>query len=187
MATYVARLVAEQYSERGQSKPSIAETDPELLAAIQAATASTTKAHWWKKQPGADIILSERDRHVLRKVKKQAKFLDHGCKCCCISIGLDGIIGLIPFLGDIICVLLALNLVREACKADLPRSTIVQMLTNVTMDFMQVRGGLGMTPIAGDVLDILFKCNSRNAAILEEYLFLRRRNELRYHAGYGGV
>lgn len=40
-----------------------------------------------------------------------------------------------------------------------------------------------MTPIAGDTLDILFKCNWRNAMLLEEYLILRRMDEIRLEQG----
>lgn len=40
-----------------------------------------------------------------------------------------------------------------------------------------------MTPIAGDILDILFKCNWRNAMLLEEYLIMRRRDEIRLEKG----
>jgi hypothetical protein len=42
---------------------------------------------------------------------------------------------------------------------------------------------IGLVPIAGDVLDFFFKCNLRNAALLEEYLILRRRDELRVERG----
>lgn len=39
-------------------------------------------------------------------------------------------------------------------------------------------------------MDVLYQCNWRNAMILEEYLFLRRRDEIRAEqgaAGYGST
>ncbi|KAI8138067.1 hypothetical protein BJV82DRAFT_320514 [Fennellomyces sp. T-0311] len=180
MSNYVAKLALGKAAEHYQAKPSIVETDPEIRAAMEAASASTKK-HWWKKRPQADIILSSHDRQVLRKVKSRAWYLDRGCKCCCFTVGLDGLIGLIPVVGDIIGVFLALNLVRVACQANLPNNLIFKMLSNVFVDFV-----LGLTPVAGDVLDVLFKCNWRNAMLLEEYLFIRRRDELRAEQGIGG-
>lgn len=46
--------------------------------------------------------------------------------------------GLIPVVGDLIGVLLALHLVKVACRADLPNHIIAKMLANVFIDFMQV-------------------------------------------------
>ncbi|CDH58721.1 hypothetical protein RO3G_10750 [Lichtheimia corymbifera JMRC:FSU:9682] len=184
MNNYVTRAALGKVADHVQGKPSIAETDPEIRAAMETAV-STTKKHWWKKRPQADIILSAHDRQILRTVKKRAWYLDRGCKCCCLQVGLDGVVGLIPVVGDLIGVLLALHLVKVACRADLPNHIIAKMLVNVFIDFI-----LGLTPIAGDVMDVLYQCNWRNAMILEEYLFLRRRDEIRAEqgaAGYGST
>ncbi|KAG2221643.1 hypothetical protein INT45_001168, partial [Circinella minor] len=180
MSKYVAKLALGKAAEHMQNKPSIVERDPEIRAAIEATSASTKK-HWWKKRPQADMILSAHDRQILRRVKSRAWHLDCGFQCCCCTVGLDGIIGLVPGIGDVICLFLALNLVRVASKTNLPNHILFKMLINVFVDFV-----LGLTPIAGDILDILFKCNWRNYLILEEYLFLRRRDELREERGVGG-
>lgn len=83
-----------QYTPLAQSpnKPSIAETDPHLLAARAEAEASRRK-HWWSRKAEASIILSERDRSILRQVKRRAYYLDRGFKCCCFNVGLDGVVG----------------------------------------------------------------------------------------------
>ncbi|KAI9019362.1 hypothetical protein CLU79DRAFT_758488 [Phycomyces nitens] len=176
MTTIAKRLVIGKAAERF-NRPSVAATDSEIKAAIEEA-AHSKKRHWWQSKTTPDIILSERDRAVLKSVKKRAVYLDKGFDCCCCQIGLDPIIGLIPVVGDAISMIMALQIVRIASKADLPRNVLLQMLGNVFMDFL-----VGLTPVAGDILDVLFKCNWRNAQLLEEYLMLRRRDEIRAEKG----
>ena len=94
MNNYVTRVALGKVADHVQSKPSIAETDPEIRAAMETAV-SSTKKHWWKKRPQADIILSAHDRQILRTVKKRAWYLDRGCKCCCLQVGLDGVVGML--------------------------------------------------------------------------------------------
>lgn len=94
MNNYVTRAALGKVADHVQGKPSIAETDPEIRAAMETAV-STTKKHWWKKRPQADIILSAHDRQILRTVKKRAWYLDRGCKCCCLQVGLDGVVGML--------------------------------------------------------------------------------------------
>lgn len=121
-----------------QNKPSF-ETDPEVLRAIEEAQ-KHHKTHWWqlnkKAQNSPEILLNQRDRQVLHQVKKRAWYLDKGCHCCCFNIGLDGIVGLIPGIGDVIGTALALQLVRTACQADIPNWLIAKMTWNVMLDFM---------------------------------------------------
>jgi hypothetical protein len=49
--------------------------------------------------------------------------------------------------------------------------------------------GMGFVPIVGDIVLAQFKANSRNAALLEEYLRIRGEEFLKLHAGVasGGV
>ncbi|KAI8344164.1 hypothetical protein BC941DRAFT_407915 [Chlamydoabsidia padenii] len=151
--------------------------DPEIRAAQEEA-AKTHKRQWWKRQEQPDIILSDRDRQVLRAVKRRATYLDKGCSCCCFTFGFDFVIGLIPVIGDAIGLILGLELIKVASKADLPKHLQAQMLVNVIFDFV-----LGLTPVIGDFLDAVVKCNWRNAMILEDYLMLRRRDEIRAEKG----
>ena len=45
-------------------------------------------------------------------------------------------VGLVPGIGDVICLFLALNLVRVANKANLPNNILFKMLVNVFVDFV---------------------------------------------------
>lgn len=53
-----------------------------------------------------------------------------------------------------------------------PASVKLRMLCNVAFDFL-----IGLVPVIGDILDISFKANSRNAKLLESYLQKRAANE----------
>jgi hypothetical protein len=46
-----------------------------------------------------------------------------------------------------------------------------------------IAGGVGLVPIVGDVCMAVFKTNSRNAALLEEYLRLRGEKLLKAESG----
>ena len=81
------------------------------------------------------------------------------------KIGLDGIIGLVPGLGDFVGVLVSGLIVAAGVRARLPRSAIARMVTNVAVD-----GVIGAIPFLGDHFDMTFKANTRNVEIYREAL-----------------
>jgi len=81
------------------------------------------------------------------------------------KIGLDGIIGLVPGLGDFVGVLVAGLIVAAGVRARLPRSAIARMVANVAVD-----GILGAIPFLGDLFDMTFKANTRNVEIYRQAL-----------------
>jgi len=84
---------------------------------------------------------------------------------------LDGLffIGLVPIAGDVADALINyLLVVRKARKADLPDWLVARMLFNNA-----ISAGVGFVPIVGDVLLAVYKANSRNAALLDEFLRIR--------------
>ena len=81
------------------------------------------------------------------------------------KIGLDGIIGLVPGLGDFVGVLVAGLIVAAGVRARLPRSAIARMVANVAVD-----GVVGAIPFLGDFFDMTFKANTRNVEIYREAL-----------------
>jgi hypothetical protein len=134
---YAKKKVLGEVAERlHKNKPSF-ETDPEILAVTQE-IAAKKKRHWYNKKVQAtpDLILSKHERKVLLKVKNRAWYLDKGFHCCCFDVGVDGLVGLIPGIGDVITAVMAMQLVRTASKANLPKSIIAQMMWNVMLDFM---------------------------------------------------
>lgn len=94
------------------------------------------KKNWWKKTQAPHSVLSLEEQRILKRVKKRAHYLDRGLSCCCFQIGIDGIVGFIPVVGDFIGLLLALQLVHIAMEADLPPELISKMMFNIGFDFM---------------------------------------------------
>jgi uncharacterized protein DUF4112 len=82
-----------------------------------------------------------------------------------IRYGIDGIIGLIPVVGDIIATGLSLWLVHEARALGAPWHVTGRMLGNVAF-----QGIVGTVPVAGDAIDVLFRANMRNARLLRNWL-----------------
>jgi Domain of unknown function (DUF4112) len=82
-----------------------------------------------------------------------------------IRYGIDGIIGLIPVVGDLIATALSLWLVREARALGAPWHVTARMLGNVA-----IQGVVGTVPIAGDAFDVLFRANIRNVRLLRRWM-----------------
>src|SRR3984957_1092480 len=82
-----------------------------------------------------------------------------------IRYGIDGIIRLIPVVGDIFATAFALWLVREARALGAPWHVTARMLGNVAVD-----GVVGLVPLAGDAFDVLFRANMRNVRILRRWM-----------------
>jgi hypothetical protein len=82
-----------------------------------------------------------------------------------IRYGIDGIIGLIPVIGDIITTAISLWLVREARALGAPWHVTARMLGNVALD-----GVVGMVPLVGDAFDVMFRANIRNVRLLRRWL-----------------
>jgi hypothetical protein len=82
-----------------------------------------------------------------------------------IRYGIDGLIGLIPVVGDIITTAISLWLVREARALGAPWHITARMLANVAVD-----GVVGLVPVAGDAFDVMFRANVRNVRMLKRWL-----------------
>jgi hypothetical protein len=82
-----------------------------------------------------------------------------------IRYGIDGLIGLIPVIGDLITTAISLWLVREARALGAPWHVTARMLGNVALD-----GVVGMVPLAGDAFDVMFRANIRNMRLLRRWM-----------------
>src|SRR4051794_11107274 len=82
-----------------------------------------------------------------------------------IRYGIDGLIGLIPVVGDLITTAISLWLVREARALGAPWHITARMLANVAVD-----GVVGIVPLAGDAFDVMFRANVRNVRLLRRWM-----------------
>ena len=93
------------------------------------------------------------------------------------SIGLDGIIGLVPGLGDIAGALISMLIVLRAAHAGIPRVAIARMVANIAIDTL-----VGSIPVFGDAFDFAYKSNIKNVRIYEEAL--NREQSAARHWGF---
>jgi hypothetical protein len=82
-----------------------------------------------------------------------------------VRYGIDGLIGLIPVIGDIITTAISLWLVREARALGAPWHLTMRMLGNVALD-----GVVGAVPLVGDAFDVMFRANVRNVKMLRRWM-----------------
>lgn len=80
-------------------------------------------------------------------------------------IGLDPILGILPFAGDSVASVASLYIVFVGLRLGLPARALAKMLTYVAIDFF-----VGSIPLVGVVVDAGLKVNKRNVATLERYV-----------------
>ncbi|KAJ9090504.1 hypothetical protein DSO57_1001960 [Entomophthora muscae] len=81
-----------------------------------------------------------------------------------IKIGLDGLIGLIPGVGDLSTGLVSVFLIYLARDLNMPNSLILKMYSNILIDT-----AVGTIPVFGDVFDVLYKSNLKNTVLIEKW------------------
>ena len=81
-----------------------------------------------------------------------------------IRFGLDAIVGLIPGIGDISTPAFAALILLQAVRMRLPLVVQARMVLNAAIDMLT-----GLVPVLGDLVDIGWKANLRNLALLERH------------------
>jgi hypothetical protein len=82
-----------------------------------------------------------------------------------IRFGLDGIIGLVPGLGDVLAGLLSLVIPLAGWVRGVPYVTLARMAVNLGISVL-----VGSIPVLGDIFDIAWKANRRNYLLLRRHL-----------------
>jgi Domain of unknown function (DUF4112) len=88
-----------------------------------------------------------------------------------IRFGIDGIVGLIPGIGDVLGGLASCIIVLAAWFRGVPYITVARMIANVAIEVF-----VGAIPFLGDIFDIAWKANRRNYALLAGSLATTRRS-----------
>lgn len=91
-----------------------------------------------------------------------------------IRFGIDGIIGLVPGIGDVLAGLLSLLIPLAAWIRGVPYVTLVRMAVNIGIGVL-----VGTIPVFGDAFDIFWKANRRNYRLLTRHLGEPRRHTWR--------
>jgi hypothetical protein len=118
-----------------------------------------------RHQEGAAAAAGQ--RQAIERLRRLAYLLDDRFRIpgTRYRIGFDGLIGLVPGIGDAVTTLLALYIVLEARRQGVPVGKLGRMGLNVGIDAV-----LGAVPLLGDLFDVAWKANRRNLALLLDHL-----------------
>ena len=83
-----------------------------------------------------------------------------------IRFGWDPLIGLLPWVGDVLTALMSCAIVFTAHQMRIPRVVQLRMLGNVAVDLLA-----GAIPFIGDAADFFWKSNKKNFALLEQHAY----------------
>ena len=88
-----------------------------------------------------------------------------------IRFGLDGIVGFIPGIGDIVGGLASTIIIVAAWARGVPKVTVARMVANVA-----VETAVGTVPFLGNLFDIGWRANRRNYKLLAESLDMPQKH-----------
>ncbi|SFH22487.1 protein of unknown function [Palleronia marisminoris] len=110
------------------------------------------------------------DLNRLERLDRLSRRMDTAFRIPIIGrrIGWDGLLGLVPGIGDALTVAPAAYIVLESHRMGLPPEKVARQVVNVGIDSL-----VGLIPLVGDVFDIGFKANRRNVGILREHVEAR--------------
>jgi hypothetical protein len=83
-----------------------------------------------------------------------------------LRFGWDPVIGLLPWVGDVVTALMSGAIVLQAHHMRLPRVVQLRMLGNVVIDLVA-----GAIPFIGDAADFFWKSNKKNFAMLDQHAY----------------
>jgi hypothetical protein len=108
-----------------------------------------------------------RGRLGLEKLRTVTRLMDQafGIPGTRWRFGLDALFGLVPGLGDIAGGLIAVYGLHVARLLRAPPVIQLHMLTNIALDAL-----VGTIPIIGDIFDFVYKAQTRNLAMLDDWL-----------------
>ncbi len=82
-----------------------------------------------------------------------------------IRFGLDGILGFVPFVGDLITTGISVYIIAQAALLGCSTATLLRMAMNVMIENL-----FDLVPFVGNFFDIFWKSNNKNMALLEAHL-----------------
>ncbi len=88
-----------------------------------------------------------------------------------IRFGVDGVVGFIPGVGDLLGGMASCIIVLAAYFRGVPLITIARMVANLAIEVVA-----GLVPVLGNLFDIGWRANRRNYHLLEHSLAVSRRD-----------
>jgi hypothetical protein len=90
-----------------------------------------------------------------------------------IRFGLDGIVGVVPGIGDLIGGIASCIIIVAAWVRGVSYGTVLRMVANVGIEVV-----FGSLPILGDMFDIAWRANRRNYALLTASIYEPRKHTI---------
>jgi hypothetical protein len=81
-----------------------------------------------------------------------------------IRFGLDAIIGLVPGIGDLTTPIFTVMVLLTGFRMRVPAVVQARMVLNAAIDML-----IGLVPFLGDAVDVFWKADLRNVALLERH------------------
>jgi len=116
--------------------------------------------------------LTEGQRQRLLALRRVAQLMDSAFVVpgTTYRIGLDPIIGLVPWIGDLVSPAFTVALLWQARDVRMPKVVLLRMIFNAAIDAL-----IGTVPLLGDLFDFGFKANQKNFALLEKHAYEEHR------------
>lgn len=116
--------------------------------------------------------LTEGQRQRLLALRRVAELMDSAFVVpgTTYRIGLDPIIGLVPWIGDLVSPVFTVALLWQARDIRIPKVVLLRMIFNAAIDAL-----IGTVPVLGDLFDFGFKANQMNFALLEKHAYEEHR------------
>ncbi len=102
--------------------------------------------------------------HRIKRLRSLSRLLDSAIPLPGgYRIGLDGLIGLIPGIGDIAGGIASSYIIIESARLGASVPTLLRMAFNVLLESI-----IGLIPIFGDLFDFAWKANERNMILMDK-------------------
>ena len=112
------------------------------------------------------ISIDEAHRLFGVNVDRLAKLMDSAITLPIVGrVGLDAVLDFIPVFGNFAGAAVSLTLISRTLQFGPPPSLVSKMLSNVLVDMI-----LGGIPVIGPLVDIWWRANDKNAALMKEFL-----------------
>lgn len=112
------------------------------------------------------IGIDEAQRIFGIQIDRLARLMDSAITLPVLGrVGLDAVLDLVPVVGNFAGAAISLTLIARTLQYGPPPALVSKMLSNVLVDVL-----LGAIPLVGPLVDIWWKANDKNAALMREFL-----------------
>lgn len=113
--------------------------------------------------------LSTEDAIAVERARALARLMDDRFRIAGFGFGLDGLIGLVPVVGDFFSSAMGLFHLKLARQLRLGIGTYLKIVLNLIIDLI-----IGFIPLLGDFFDFGFKSHRRNMKLIEKKITHRK-------------